>query len=159
MIIFKFLAAMASKPKADSKICRGLDEVQDLMDEKGYTLCDGMIYKKPEETKFTYVLCCDIRKFILLCLKNRKIADLLTLYVDRVVDLLSDPACGLLKRMERLHNVIEILPPGYCFLVTEKRFVKVKRFAEGHFPRAFVRYKYQKDIVPYPLPFIQGKHF
>ena len=147
---------MSSRPKPNSNICRGIDEVASLMKEKGYALCDGMIYKKPDEAVFTYVQCSTIRTFIMFCLGNTRIADLLTLYVDRVVELLSDPACGLLKRTTRLYNVIEVLPPGYCFLIKEKRFVKLKKLGDGVTPRAFVRYTYTKDRVPYPLPFIQG---
>lgn len=126
------------------------------MVKKGYALCDGMVYKKPPEAKFTYVLCTTVKKFLMKCLKKHKIAELLTTCIEKVNELLSDPACGLIRPITRLFNAVEVLPPGTLFLIAEKRFVRMKSLDKHHSPRAFVKYVYKSDRVPYPLPFVQG---
>ncbi|XP_066932599.1 uncharacterized protein [Clytia hemisphaerica] len=149
-------AAVPSKPKPQNKICQAIAEIDRHMKKKGYAICEGMVYKKPKECKFTYVMCSKIKKYLMRCLKITKIAELLTPHIERVTELLSDPDCGLITPMTRLFNVIEVLPHGTCFLITEKRFVKIKKFAPDHTPRTFIRYEYKADRCPYPIPFIQG---
>lgn len=129
------------------------------MKERGYALCDGMVYKKPDDAMFTYVKCCSVRDFLMRSLANPEIADLLAHQIDKVSGMLSDPSCGLIKPIKRLHNVIECLPPRTCFLIAEKKFVRMKRFIGSATPRAFVRYEYNKNVVPYPRPFVQGIDF
>jgi len=54
-------------------------------------------------------------------------------------------------------NIIEVLPAGTVFRIAGKRFQTLESFPTGFTPRAFVRYHYFSDRVPFPAPFISGK--
>ena len=78
---------------------------------------------------------------------------------EKISALLSNSSCRLIKPIEIDFNLIEVLPKGTCFHIAGKRFVLHEKLKPGVSPRAFVRYVYEPDRVPYPLPFVQGKRY
>lgn len=151
--------SIPSKSKPTSPFCQAVDVIGRLMKEKDYRLCDGMICKRPKDAKFTYVQCSTVREFLMKSLANPKVADVLAHQIDRICNLLSDPSCRLIKPIRKATNIIEVLPPSTCFLIAEKRFVKLKKLNRDLTPRAFVRYHYDKAKVPLPRPFVEGINF
>ena len=124
-----------------------------------YALYEGSIYKKAPDSAFTYVFCCSVRKFLLRSLSNVEIANALVHYQNQVTTLLSDPSCRLIKPLIIDYNLIEVLPSKTCFHIARKEFVVHKSMRKGVSPRAFVRYRYKEDRVPYPKPFVQGMYY
>ena len=54
------------------------------------------------------------------------------------------------------YNYIEISDPhGMCFDIEGKKFV-LDPDLQGASPRAFLYYKYDEDVIPYPSKFISG---
>ena len=127
------------------------------MKKRDYAICCGKIYKKAPDSQFSFVYCMTVRTFLKKTLAVPEIANALTSHITAVGNLLSDPACGLMKPIRILYNIIEVLPERMIFLINEKRFYKIRQFPEGCTPRTFVRYTYNKDRVPYPAPFVQGR--
>ena len=77
-------------------------------------------------------------------------------YPFQVVALLSEPACGMMVNITINYNYIEISEPhGMCFDIEGKKFV-LDPDLQGASPRAFLYYKYDEDISPYPSKFISG---
>ena len=137
-------------------ICVAVDYIERHMIKKGFAISQGKIFKKAPDSQFTFVYCLTVNTFLKKLLGIAKVANKLASHISAVTNLLSDADCGLIKPIKILYNVIEVLPEGTIFLISEKKFYKIKQFPKGCTPRAFVRYTYQKDRTPYPRPFIQG---
>ena len=152
-----FLESTSSKPLPTNPICKAADLLERFMKKKGYAICNGRIYKKAPESQFTFVYCSNVEDFLMRSMSNGNIADAIASYTNTLSNLLSKPSCRLIKPIRRLFNIIEVLPSGTCFMILEKRFVTLKEFPEGCTPRAFVKYEYTKNVVPYPRYFVNGK--
>ncbi|XP_066922695.1 uncharacterized protein [Clytia hemisphaerica] len=137
-------------------ICIAVAELSRFMKEKSYAICNGKIYKKAPDSAFSYVYCLTVKRFLMRSLRVGSVANVLASHINSVSNLLSDPDCGLIKPLKILYNIIEVLPARTIFVISEKRFYKIRNFPEGCTPRAFIRYTYDKSYVPYPGPFIQG---
>ena len=120
---------------------------------------DGYLYKLAPEAKFTFIYCCTMKDFLLSLLGNVEIADILLPFVGVITGLLSEPACRLIKPLTMDLNLIEVLPPGTCFDIKRKEFKDYSENIGDDFasPRAFVKYHYQQDVIPYPEKFVEGK--
>lgn len=127
------------------------------MERRGYSICDGLIYKRVPEAQFTSVYCSSVNDFLLFSLANNEVADVLTPHISAVTHLLSQPSCRLIKPIIIDHNIIEVLPSGTCFHIAAKMFKHHDSMKAGHTPRAFVKYEYTALSVPYPIPFVSGK--
>ena len=121
---------------------------------KNYGLYCGRIYHKCEDAKHTMVFCCSVETFLLSILSNQNVADIVTPFVGMLTQLLSKPACRLIKPITIDYNFIEVLPDGMCFDIAHKCFVKDPVMTGS--PRAFCKYVYNEDRCPYPLKFVQG---
>lgn len=134
-----------------------IDAVRRLMKRKNYALCDGRVYKKAPESMFTYAYCNTVEKFLNASLANSEMANVLTPVLSKVTSLLENPFCRIIKPITIIHNIIEVLPAGTCFVISKKSFVHLKRFATGCTPRAFIHYEFDPMVIPYPRPFIYGE--
>lgn len=168
-----------------NKLHQAVDVVRRFMDQMGYGLYDGSVYRKPDDTKFTYIHCSDVHNFIHHILGNSEIADAIVSYVSPIINLLSVKSCRLIPPIKIDFNFVEVLPQGTCFDIRNKCFkvdpsdlkginsltrcivfclmsivyVTQKRNLLSLFsgsPRAFVRYVYD-GTVPYPEQFVKGK--
>ena len=151
-------AARDQRSLPTNPICTAIDAVDRFMKRKGYALCGGRVYKKAPDSLFTYVYCTDVENFLLRSLANSDICNVLTPYVNKVTALLEKPACRAIKPIKVVHDVVEVLPAGTLFVISKKRFIHLKEFPTDCTPRAFIRYEYKEDCIPYPLPFVQGNY-
>lgn len=123
-----------------------------------FGICRGRIYKKVSASRFTFALHSSVKEFLLKSLRDPEVADVLTPYIGSVTSLLSEPACGLLTPLKIDHDVIEVNPAGFCFHISQKKFLHHDKMKNGMTPRAFIPYHYMEDRVPYPLAFIHGEN-
>jgi len=91
-------------------------------------------------------------------LADAELANVLVPHISAIENLLSNPSCRLIKPIVIDHNLIEVLPPNTCFKISLKKFIQIEEMPLNTSPRAFVRYTYQEDRVPYPKPFVEGKY-
>ena len=105
-----------------NKLHQAVDVVRRFMDQMGYGLYDGSVYRKPSETKYTYIHCSDVHRFIHHILGNSEIADSIISYVSPIINLLSEKSCRLIPPIQIDFNFIEVLPPGTCFDIKNKCF-------------------------------------
>ena len=147
-----------AKPIATHPLCIAADVLERFMKDNGYALCNGSIYKRTDDSLYTYVYCLSVYDFLLRALASSEISNAIISHIGALSMLLSKPACRLIKPLTIIHNVIECLPPGFCFIISLKKFVKLERFPKDCSPRTFIRYTFNPDVVPYPRPFIQGKN-
>lgn len=140
--------------KPTQKVCIAVQLIGRLMKSKGYALYRGEVYKRAPEAKYTYVYCSTVKQFVMASLSNPQIADAVAQHIEQINKLLSDPACKMIKPLVIDYNYIEVLPKGTCFDIAGKKFVKDPKMLGS--PRAFVKYRYHENIVPYPAQFIRG---
>ena len=141
--------------RPSGKHMAAVDMVKRIMEAKNYGIYRGRIYRKCDEAKHTMVFCCSVETFLLSILSNPNVADVVTPFVRLLTELLSKPACRLIKPIVIDFNFIEVLPDGFCFDIAKKTFTKDPPSLKGS-PRAFVKYTYHEDRCPYPLKFVQG---
>ena len=96
------------KPKNPTLVA--VDAIERFMLKKNYRLCDGTIYKKAPDAKYTFVYCCSVKDFLLKTLANEEISEVLTPQIYQVIQLLSEPSCRLIKPIKILYNFVEVLP-------------------------------------------------
>ena len=138
-----------------SKFCKAVDLVRRLMAANQFGICDGMVYKKAGV--HTYVFCSTVKDYLLNLLSNVKVADAITQHIQQMTQLLSEPACRLIKPIQIDYNFIEVLPEGMCFNIAKKCFDLNPEELKGS-PRAYIRYKYEEGKIPKPKKFIEGKY-
>ena len=78
-------------------------------------------------------------------------------HVTQLAELLSEPACRLIKPIEIDYNFIEV-EHQYLFDIAAKRFTKESGSLKGS-PRTFIRYEHSESKKKNPAPFIEGTHF
>ena len=69
-------------------------------------------------------------------LSNGEVADAVVPYVTQVVELLSEPACRIIKPIVIDFNLIECLPSGTVFNLSKKCFGHVGKIIMS--PRAYI---------------------
>ena len=57
------------------------------MEHMGYGLYNGSVYRKPEETEYTYIHCSDVHSFNHHILENSEIPDSIVSYVSPIINL------------------------------------------------------------------------
>ena len=125
-------------------------------------LHDNMVTQLHGHTLFVHAIInpsksFEVKLFSSLSLRNWEVANVLISHVNQISSLLSNPKSGLIKPLKIDYNLIEVLPAGTCFHTAGKRFECPEKLKPGYFPRAFIEYVYDKDKVPNPKPFIEGK--
>ena len=89
------------------------------MKKINYALYDGSVYRKPDESKYSYyVHCSDVHHN----LGNAEVADDIVSHVSPIISLLSVKSCRLIEPMKVDYNFIEVLPFGTCFSIRGKCF-------------------------------------
>lgn len=147
--------AVSMPVRPTNRLCQAVDMVRRLMNDNDFGLCNGAVYKKIKDSKYTYVFCCQVSRFLKRILRNGEVANQLAMNLYEVDKLLSDPDCEIIPQMKIDFNYIECLN-GMCFNIMEKKFVDEPQLKGT--PRAYVKYKFDKDKKPYPKPFVEGKN-
>ena len=125
------------------------------MNENQYTLIDGDVYKKLCESKYTYIYCSTPRQLLVSMMVDIQVADILYPFIDKISSFMEEKGCKFIRSMAIDHNFIEVLPYGTCFDISNKSFHVDPDNLKGT-PRAYARYTYLPDVIPYPWLFIQG---
>ena len=131
--------------KPTSKINIAIDVVRRIMKKRNYALYDGSIYRLAPDAKFTFVLCSNVKDFLLNMLGNTEVADIILPYMQMITGTLFDQACHLTQPISMAMNLIEVLPAGVCFNIKNKRFELMEEMKDCTSPRAFVRYHILKN--------------
>ena len=105
-----------------NKLHQAVDIVRRYMEKMNYALYDGSVYRKPDESKYTYVHCSDVHSFVHHILGNAEVADAIVSHVSPIISLLSVKSCRLIEPMKVDYNFIEVLPFGTCFDIRGKCF-------------------------------------
>lgn len=126
------------------------------MERNSYGLRNGSIYRKMSSTKYTYVFCASVEDFLLTALREPEVRESLIQHIGLLTNLLSKAACQLIRQLKIDFNFIECQPLGCCFDIQEKKFVMDPPSLVGS-PRTYIKYVYHEKLVPYPIPFVEGK--
>ena len=102
---------------------QAVDVVRRLMEKFSYALFDGCVYRKPEESCYTFVYCSTVHDFIHSILGNKEVAEAIASQTSTLVSLLSVPACQLIAPIKMDFDFIEVLPYGTLFQISKKSFV------------------------------------
>lgn len=133
---------------------KAVDALRRFMERRQFSFCNGAVYKKIPEAKYTYVYFGSVHTFLMQSLGNKELANEIVTHVSTLSQLLSQPSCRLVEPMKIDYNIIEVLPSGTCFNIEMKSFsVDPPIFGS---PRAFVRYTFDENKVPYPKIFVEG---
>ena len=116
---------------------------------------DGKVYKKVEESKYTFVFYKSVHDYIMRVIASVELANVIVPVRREVENLLADPACQMIKAIVVDYNFIEVQPPGCCFDIWNKTFVMDPEGLKGS-PRAYVRYWFDVNKDPNPTKFIEG---
>lgn len=139
---------------SENQVLMAVAVLDKLMKQRGYGLHDGKVYKKIKQSRFTFIYCSSVKTFISRALGNKDVAPYVAPRKEQVTSLLADPSCRLIKPIVIDYNLIEVLPPGTCFHIALKKFIHHESLKVS--TRAFVKYTYHEDRVPYPGPFVEG---
>ena len=119
-----------------------------------FGLCNGAVYKKVPESMYTYIHFFTVKRYLYQAIKDRTFANQITNHLDKLVLLLSDPDCALIKPIQIDFDYIECLPAGVCFNIPLKKFVRYP-YLKGKSPRTFIKDRPKRN--PNPIPFIEGR--
>ena len=117
-----------------------------------YALYRGTIYRKCEGAIYSYSYKCDVKSFVNSLAANELFKARL-LKMKKVIDLLADPDCEVIRPIIVDYNLIEV-NDGYCWSVSERWFLRNAIPADKVSlvtPRAFSQYD--------PLKVPQPKYF
>ena len=127
------------------------------MKKMEYALFRGKMYKKVPSAKYTFAYKCEVRVFINSLAANEFFKARLLKDMRKIIDILSDPDCEVIRPISIDYNLIEV-DGGHCWSIKERRFVN-NPIADEKMGvislRAFTRYdpdeepdlKYFKEIL------------
>jgi hypothetical protein len=127
-----------------------------MMTEDNCAMYDGEVYKKVADAKFTYMAHKSLKSYVNGLLADIDVADVLVPYIGQILNLLSEPSCGMVKQLTIDYDYIECQPYAFCFHISKKCFEKDPKDLRGS-PRAFVYYKFNEK-VPKPKYFMEGNY-
>ena len=139
-----------AEPGLGDKMTVLINDIAITMKTLDYALYKGKIYKKCEGSKYTYSYKCDVKAFVNSIAANESFKSRLIRDMKRVIDLLSDSDCELIRPISVDYNLIEV-NQGYCWSVEERKFLKDPIPAEKVgliTPRAFRQYDPFKEPHP-----------
>lgn len=93
------------------------------MEQMQYALFRGKIYKKKENAKYTYAYKCEVSAFINCLAANEAFKGRLLKNMKRVIDILADPDCEVVRPISVEYNLIEV-NAGRCWSIKERRFIE-----------------------------------
>ena len=120
------------------------------------------VYKKCDKAKYTYSYKCEVDAFVNSLVANELFKARLLKDMKKVIDILSNPHCEVVRPLCIDYNLIEV-NEGQCWSIKERRFLRnaIEEKEIGHVtPRAFSPYdptkepepKYFKEILENSLP-------
>ena len=77
------------------------------MNDNDIGLRCGGIYKKLKEAKYTYIYCCEVRKFMSMLMQNSEIANEVLSRKEEISKILEDIDCGIIQQMKIDYNCID----------------------------------------------------
>ena len=144
-----------AEPGLGDKLTVLINDIAIAMKTLDYALYKGKIHKKCEGAKYTYSYRCDVKAFVNSLAANESFKSRLIRDMKRVIDLLSDSDCEVIRPIAVDYNLIEV-NQGYCWSVEERTFLKdpIPPEKVGLItPRAFTQYDPFKE--PHPKYFIE----
>ena len=139
-----------------------VNDIGIAMKRLGYALYGGKVYKKCDKAKYTYSYKCEVDAFVNSLAANELFKARLLKDIKKVIDILSNPHCEVVRPLYIDYNLIEA-NEGQCWSIKERRFLgnAIEEKEIGHVtPRAFSPYdptkepepKYFKEIFENSLP-------
>ena len=141
------------EPRLGDKLTVLINDISIAMRRLDYALYRGTIYRKCEGAAYSYSYKCDVKAFVNSLAANESFKARLLKDMRKVIDILADPDCEVIRPIIVDYNLIEV-NDGYCWSVSERRFLRNAIPAEKVglvTPRAFSRYD--------PLKVPQPKYF
>ena len=108
------------------------------------------MYKKCDKAKYTYSYKCEVETYVNGLAANELFKARLLKYMKRVIEILANPFCEVIRPLRVDHNLIEV-NDGRCWSIKERRFLDdaIKDKDIGHVtPRAFLTYDAAKEVEP-----------
>ena len=124
-----------------------INDIGIAMKSMEYALFRGKIYKKCPMAKFTYAYKCEVKAFINCLAANESFKSRLLQNMRKVIDVLADPDCEVIRPICVDYNLIEV-NSGQCWSVKERCFLSSPIPEEKIglvTPRAFVKYESSKE--------------
>lgn len=141
------------EPRLGDKLTVLINDISIAMKRLDYALYRGTIYRKCEGAVYSYSYRCDVKTFVNSLAANESFKARLLKEMKKVIDLLADPDCEVIRPIIVDYNLIEV-NDGYCWSVSERRFLRNAIPADKVglvTPRAFSPYD--------PLKVPQPKYF
>ena len=124
-----------------------INDIGIAMKSMEYALFRGKIYKKCPMAKFTYAYKCEVKAFINCLAANESFKSRLLQSMRKVIDVLADPDCEVIRPICVDYNLIEV-NSGQCWSIKERSFLNSPIPEEKIglvTPRAFVKYESSKE--------------
>ena len=147
----------ADNPQSGDEETRLSDKLTVLVNDIGlamkkmeYALFRGKMYKKVPLAKYTFAYKCEVRVFINSLAANEFFKARLLKDMRKIIDILSDPDCEVIRPISIDYNLIEV-DGGHCWSIKGRRFVNDPIADEKMgviSPRAFTRYDPDKEPDP-----------
>ena len=119
----------ADNPQSGDEETRLSDKLTVLVNDIGlamkkmeYALFRGKMYKKVPSAKYTFAYKCEVRVFINSLAANEFFKARLLKDMRKIIDILSDPDCEVIRPISIDYNLIEV-DGGHCWSIKERRFV------------------------------------
>ena len=141
------------EPRLGDKLTVLINDISIAMRGLDYALYRGTVYRKCEGAVYSYSYKYDVKAFVNSLAANESFKARLLRGMKKVIDLLADPDCEVIRPIIVDYNLIEV-NDGYCWSVSERRFLKTAIPADKVSlvtTRAFSRYD--------PLKVPQPKYF
>ena len=124
-----------------------INDIGIAMKSMEYALFRGKVYKKCLMAKFTYAYKCEVKSFINCLAANESFKSRLLQDMRKVIDVLADPDCEVIRPICVDYNLIEV-NSGQCWSIKERCFLSSPIPEEKIglvTPRAFVKYESSKE--------------
>lgn len=122
-----------------------LNKIERAMTKLGYALHKGEVFKRNEESMYTYEHACSIKKFISLLANNDILKEIIIPNFNKLESILADPECEFTNQLKINYDLIEV-SNSWCFSISRRAFVQnpVKEIGVAR-PRAFLHYAHIKE--------------
>lgn len=140
-------APTSDETRLSDKLTVLINDVGIAMKRMEYALYRGKIYKKCPTAKFTYAYKCEVKAFINCLAANESFKARLLKDMRKVIDVLADPDCEVIRPICVDYNLIEV-NEGQCWSVKDRCFLSnpIPEEKIGLVtPRAFAKYDPRKQ--------------
>ena len=125
LFIFRSMHEADEEARLSDKLTVLVNDVGLAMKKMEYALFRGKIYKKVPMAMYTYAYKCEVRVFIDSLAANEFFKARVLKDMRKIIDILSDPDCEVLRPISIDYNLIEV-NGGHCWSIKERRFVKTQ---------------------------------